>query len=85
MRLELNAASRFSASPQSAATSFFPAALPELAIYRMAGQKGMARYQLEIADSKTGGLIHRSPLVAGTVFLNQYTVYSGLPSSGTIS
>lgn len=60
--------------PPISSSLFFPAALPELAIYRMAGQKGMARYQLEIADSKTGGLIHRSPVVEGTVFLNQYTV-----------
>ncbi|MGE0644411.1 MAG: hypothetical protein AB7P24_12135 [Nitrospira sp.] len=71
--------------PPISSSLFFPAALPELAIYRMAGQKGMARYQLEIADSKTGGLTHRSLVVEGTVFLNQYTVYSGLPSSGTIS
>ena len=55
-------------------STFIPAALPELAIYRMAGQKGMARYQLEIADSKTGGLIHRSPVIEGSVYMNQYTV-----------
>jgi hypothetical protein len=53
---------------------FFPMALPELAIYRMAGQRGMARYQLEITDSKSGGLIHRSPIIEGSVFMNQYTV-----------
>ncbi len=53
---------------------FFPAALPELAIYRMAGQRGIARYQLEIADTQTGGLIHRSPIIDGSVFMNQYTV-----------
>lgn len=53
---------------------FFPVALPELAIYRMAGQRGLARYQLEIADSRTGGLIHRSPIIEGSVYMNQYTV-----------
>lgn len=60
--------------PPISSSLFFPAALPELAIYRMAGQKGLARYQLEIADSKTGGLIHRSPMIEGSVFMNQYTV-----------
>lgn len=60
--------------PPITSSLFFPAALPELAIYRMAGQKGLARYQLEIADSKTGGLIHRSPMIEGSVFMNQYTV-----------
>ncbi len=53
---------------------FFPAALPELALYRMAGQKGIARYQLEIADAQTGGLIYRSPTIEGSVFMHQYTV-----------
>lgn len=60
--------------PPISSSLFFPAALPELAIYRMAGQRGLARYQLEIADSKTGGLIHRSPIIEGSVFMNQYTV-----------
>jgi hypothetical protein len=60
--------------PPISSSLLFPAALPELAIYRMAGQRGLARYRLEIADSKTGGLIHRSPLIEGSVYMNQYTV-----------
>lgn len=60
--------------PPISSSLFFPAALPELAIYRMAGQRSLARYQLEIADAKTGELIHRSPVIEGSVFMNQYTV-----------
>ncbi len=51
-----------------------PLALPELVVYRAARQQGVARYQLELTDAKTGALLHRSRLCEGTAFLNQFTV-----------
>lgn len=55
-------------------SGFIPIALPELALYRAAEQKGIARFQLELTDSATGTLVHRSRLFEGTVYFNQYTV-----------
>lgn len=55
-------------------SGLIPIALPELALYREASQRGVARYELELADSETGALLYRSRLCEGTVYLNQYTV-----------
>lgn len=51
-----------------------PFALPELALYKNAHQKAVARMSVDLYDAASGRLISTSPWYEATTFYNQYTV-----------
>lgn len=51
----------------------FPIALPELALYKAARQRGLSRFSIDFVERKTGRLIRSTTVHEGDAFYNTYT------------
>jgi hypothetical protein len=50
-----------------------PLALPELALYKAARQRGLTRLSIDIIEKATGRVVSSTPLHEGDAYYNQYT------------
>jgi hypothetical protein len=54
-------------------SSLLPVGLPPLTLFKRTANKGHARFYLDVYETGSGRLVHTTPVLEGTAYLNRYT------------